>query len=122
MSATSVTNVDENAGQQATGEDGASLIQPTTRIELFHEVNLGATAIGTGINADPRYAAVSVAELTRIAKLPLTPATNLIEATSDMGAFALFSGVVKRIAVKLSKIANEAMTARVRRQPAPRQA
>ncbi len=74
---------------------------------LFHEVNLGATAIGTGINADPRYATLAVEELGRLAGRPLVPASNLIEATSDMGAFVLFSGVLKRIAIKLSKICND---------------
>jgi aspartate ammonia-lyase len=74
---------------------------------LFQEVNLGATAIGTGINADPRYAALVVEELAAISGHPLSLAPNLIEATSDMGAFVLFSGVLKRIAVKLSKICND---------------
>ena len=74
---------------------------------LFREVNLGATAIGTGINADPRYAALAVEELARASHEPMVPATNLIEATSDMGAFVLFSGVLKRVAVKLSKICND---------------
>ncbi len=74
---------------------------------LFREINLGATAIGTGITADPRYAALAVEELARAAHQPLAPATNMIEATSDMGAFVLFSGVLKRIAVKLSKIASD---------------
>jgi aspartate ammonia-lyase len=74
---------------------------------LFREVNLGATAIGTGINADPRYAALAIEELSRVAHQSLVPASNLIEATSDMGAFVLFSGVLKRIAVKLSKICND---------------
>jgi aspartate ammonia-lyase len=74
---------------------------------LFREVNLGATAIGTGITADPRYAALAIEELARISKQPMVPASNLIEATSDMGAFVLFSGVLKRVAVKLSKICND---------------
>ena len=74
---------------------------------LLHEVNLGATAIGTGINADPRYAPLVVEELAAISGHPLSLAPNLIEATSDMGAFVLFSGVLKRIAVKLSKICND---------------
>ncbi|GAC1336914.1 MAG: aspartate ammonia-lyase [Beijerinckiaceae bacterium] len=74
---------------------------------LFREVNLGATAIGTGINADPRYAALAVEELARAAHQALVPASNLIEATSDMGAFVFFSGVLKRVAVKLSKICND---------------
>jgi aspartate ammonia-lyase len=74
---------------------------------LFREVNLGATAIGTGINADPRYSSLAVEELARLSGEPLEPASNLIEATSDMGAFVLFSGVLKRVAVKLSKICND---------------
>jgi aspartate ammonia-lyase len=76
-------------------------------VGLFREVNLGATAIGTGINADPRYAALAVEELSRISGEPMVLAGNLIEATSDMGAFVLFSGLLKRIAVKLSKICND---------------
>ncbi|MGU3540086.1 aspartate ammonia-lyase [Methylobacterium sp. A54F] len=74
---------------------------------LFREVNLGATAIGTGINADPRYAALAVEELSRVSGQPMVLAGNLIEATSDLGAFVLFSGVLKRVAVKLSKICND---------------
>ena len=74
---------------------------------LFREVNLGATAIGTGINADPRYASLVVEELSRASGQPMALASNLIEATSDMGAFVLYSGVLKRIAVKLSKICND---------------
>ncbi|PNG26073.1 aspartate ammonia-lyase [Methylocella silvestris] len=75
--------------------------------DLFREVNLGATAIGTGINTDPRYASLAVAELARLSNERLALAANLIEATSDMGAFVLFSGVLKRVAVKLSKICND---------------
>ncbi len=74
---------------------------------LFREVNLGATAIGTGINADPRYASLAVEELARLSHQPMVLASNLIEATSDMGAFVLFSGLLKRVAVKLSKICND---------------
>ncbi|WP_084572609.1 aspartate ammonia-lyase [Methylocapsa aurea] len=74
---------------------------------LFREINLGATAIGTGINADPRYGSLAVAELARLSGQPMVLASNLIEATSDMGAFVLYSGVLKRIAVKLSKICND---------------
>jgi aspartate ammonia-lyase len=74
---------------------------------LFQEVNLGATAIGTGINTDSRYALLAVEELAGISGHPLSLAPNLIEATSDMGAFVLFSGVLKRIATKLSKICND---------------
>ncbi|HBX38240.1 MAG TPA: aspartate ammonia-lyase [Pseudohongiella sp.] len=75
--------------------------------DLLLEVNLGGTAIGTGINADPRYAVLAVDHLARIAGYPMRLAADLIEATSDMGAFVLFSGMTKRLAVKLSKICND---------------
>ncbi|MDJ0976176.1 MAG: aspartate ammonia-lyase [Planctomycetota bacterium] len=82
-----------------------------TRLErsaqLMLEINLGGTAIGTGINADPRYQALAVEALREISGLDLVPAENLIEATADTGAFVHFSGVLKRIAVKLSKICND---------------
>jgi len=75
--------------------------------ELLTEVNLGGTAIGTGINADPGYQHLAVQRLATISGQPLVPAADLIEATSDMGAFVLFSGMLKRTAVKLSKICND---------------
>jgi aspartate ammonia-lyase len=76
-------------------------------VDLFKEINLGATAIGTGITAKPEYSSLSIEELSRISGVELVPATNLVEATSDMGAFVLFSGVLKRVAVKISKICND---------------
>jgi len=74
---------------------------------LMHEINLGATAIGTGINTDPRYAPLAVAHLRELSGLPLTQSPNLVEATQDTGAFVQLSGVLKRIAVKLSKTCND---------------
>jgi aspartate ammonia-lyase len=74
---------------------------------LFHEVNLGGTAIGTGLNAAPEYRAAVVPELSAITGLPLVPSANLIEACWDTGAFVLYSGMLKRLAVKLSKICND---------------
>jgi aspartate ammonia-lyase len=74
---------------------------------LMREINLGATAIGTGITAHPDYAAKALAALRRITGLDLSTAPNLIEATQDCGAFVQMSGVLKRIAVKLSKICND---------------
>jgi aspartate ammonia-lyase len=87
-----------------TAEDIARL-EETAR--LFLEVNLGGTAIGTGINADPRYPQLAVSELASITGLELTLAPNLVEATPDTGAFVSFSGVLKRVAVKLSKLCND---------------
>jgi len=74
---------------------------------LLCEVNLGGTAIGTGINTHPDYARLAVRHLAALSGLPIVPAANLVEATSDMGAFVLFSGILKRLAVKLSKVAND---------------
>src|SRR5690606_12843378 len=54
---------------------------------LLHEVNLGGTAIGTGINADPKYQKLAVERLAIVSGHPVVPAADLIEATSDMGAF-----------------------------------
>jgi aspartate ammonia-lyase len=76
-------------------------------IWLLAEINLGATAIGTGITADPRYAASAVHHLNLISGLDLESAPDLIESTSDAGAFMSFSGALKRSAVKLSKICND---------------
>jgi aspartate ammonia-lyase len=74
---------------------------------LIAEINLGGTAIGTGLNAHPEYAALVCDHLRDITGLPLTTAGNLIEATSDVGSFVQLSGVAKRLAVKLSKICND---------------
>jgi len=87
-----------------TGEDVARL-EETARLLL--EVNLGGTAIGTGINADPRYPELAVSELKSISGLELVLAENLVEATPDTGAFVMFSGVLKRAALKLSKMCND---------------
>lgn len=86
------------------GED----VQRLTRTaKLFREINLGATAIGTGITSDPRYARLATQELAELTGIPFVGATDLVEATSDTGAFVTFSGVLKRIAVKISKVCND---------------
>lgn len=74
---------------------------------LFHEVNMGGTAIGTGLNAHKDYAAEVVKALREVTGLPIVRAANLIEATPDTGLFVFFSGVLKRLAVKLSKTSND---------------
>ncbi len=76
-------------------------------VNHFREINLGATAIGTGITARPEYSSLAIEELSLISGIELVPSANLVEATSDMGAFVLFSSVLKRLAVKLSKICND---------------
>ncbi|GAA4984535.1 hypothetical protein GCM10025734_07410 [Kitasatospora paranensis] len=74
---------------------------------LLLEINLGGTAIGTGLNAPDRYAGTVCAHLREVTGLPLRTAPDLVEATWDVGAFVQLSGVLKRIAVKLSKICND---------------
>jgi aspartate ammonia-lyase len=74
---------------------------------LIREINLGATAIGTGINAHPDYAELVCRRLSAITGIPLITSPNLIEATQDCGAFAQLSGVLKRVAIKLSKTCND---------------
>jgi Aspartate ammonia-lyase len=74
---------------------------------LLAEINLGATAIGTGITADPRYPEAVCRHLNEITGLDLETAPDLIESTSDAGAFMSFSGTLKRSAIKLSKICND---------------
>ncbi|MEG2035526.1 MAG: aspartate ammonia-lyase [Mucinivorans sp.] len=78
-----------------------------SNVNLFLEVNMGATAIGTGINSDPDYTPLCVANLREITGWPIKAATNMIEATNDTGAFVIYSSAVKRLAVKLSKICND---------------
>jgi aspartate ammonia-lyase len=86
------------------GEDEQRLAEAAG---LIREINLGATAIGTGINAHPQYARLVTVRLSEVSGLALTSSPNLIEATQDAGAFVQLSGVLKRIAVKLSKMCND---------------
>lgn len=74
---------------------------------LFLEVNLGGTAIGTGVGAGADYQSNVVSMLAEVTGLAVRPARNRIEASSDMGAFVTFSGLLKRFAIKLSKICND---------------
>jgi aspartate ammonia-lyase len=86
------------------GEDEARLREARCLIE---EINLGATAIGTGINAPAGYADLACQYLAEDSGIPVKKSVNLIEATQDTGAFVQLSGVLKRIACKLSKICND---------------
>jgi aspartate ammonia-lyase len=86
------------------GEDEQRLSEAAT---LIREINLGATAIGTGINAHPEYAGLVTRRLSEISGIDLVVSPNLVEATQDAGAFVQLSGVLKRIAVKLSKTCND---------------
>jgi len=86
------------------GEDEQRLAEAA---DLIREINLGATAIGTGINAHPDYAPLVTTRLSEVSGVPFMSAPNLVEATQDAGAFVQLSGVLKRIAVKLSKTCND---------------
>lgn len=74
---------------------------------LISEINMGATAIGTGVNAPKGYSELVTKHLATITGLDLILATDLIEATYDTGAYVQLSGVLKRTAVKISKICND---------------
>ena len=76
-------------------------------IKLLHEINMGGTAIGTGLNAVPGFAKLCAANLSKLTGEPFVPAIDLVEATPDTGAYVSFSGALKRLAVKLSKICND---------------
>ena len=86
------------------GEDEARLREA---LALISEVNLGATAIGTGINAPAGYSEMVIPMLAELSAVPVVRAENLVEATQDTGAFVQLSGVLKRVACKLSKTCND---------------
>jgi aspartate ammonia-lyase len=86
------------------GEDEQRLREART---LIIEVNLGATAIGTGINAPAGYSDMVIPLLASGSGVPVIKAANLVEATQDTGSFVQLSGVLKRVACKLSKICND---------------
>jgi len=85
--------------------DGIRHLEQTSA-ELL-KVNMGATAIGTGINSPPGYAELCTKRLSEISGLPVTLADDLVEATQDSGEFALMSSAMKTAAVQLSKICND---------------
>jgi aspartate ammonia-lyase len=76
-------------------------------LTLLYELNLGGTAIGTGINADPKFGPLAIKYLSQISGFPFRPAANLIEATADMSSFVALSSTLKATALKLSKICND---------------
>ena len=74
---------------------------------LIRVVNLGGTAIGTGINSHPKYKTIVEKKLQEVTKQPFVVANDLIEATQSTGGYVQISGVLKRVSVKLSKICND---------------
>ncbi|WP_293927181.1 aspartate ammonia-lyase [Sphingobacterium sp. UBA6320] len=93
-----------NAFATTLGEDVLRMREASL---LITEVNMGATAIGTGVNAPEGYAQLCVKYLAEISEVPVTLAADLIEATYDTGALVQLSGTLKRNAIKLSKICND---------------
>ncbi|MCW4386730.1 aspartate ammonia-lyase [Salinibacterium sp. SYSU T00001] len=97
-------------GQEFTGFSN-TLIEDHDRlretIPLLSEINMGATAIGTGITSPPHYTEAVCRHLAELTGIDTVTAKDLIEATSDTGVFMTVSGTLKRAAVKLSKICND---------------
>jgi aspartate ammonia-lyase len=76
-------------------------------VPLLREINLGGTAIGTGLNAPVGYAQKACLILSKLSGFDFMVAEDMVEATQDAGVFVMVSGVLKRIAVKLSKTSND---------------
>jgi aspartate ammonia-lyase len=76
-------------------------------IPLLCEINLGGTAIGTQLNAPKGYSLLACQSLSKLTGIPFVVAEDMVEATQDAGVFVMVSGVLKRVAVKLSKTSND---------------
>ena len=76
-------------------------------VKLLHEINMGGTAIGTGLNAVPGFAKLCAANLSKLTGENFISAIDLVEATPDTGAYVSYSSALKRLAIKLSKICND---------------
>ncbi|MCR4859856.1 MAG: aspartate ammonia-lyase [Bacteroidales bacterium] len=74
---------------------------------LLREINMGGTAIGTGLNAVPGFAELCTRRMSELCGDTLTKAGDLVEATPDTGAYVSYSAALKRLAIKLSKICND---------------
>ncbi|MDO5608552.1 MAG: aspartate ammonia-lyase [Capnocytophaga sp.] len=89
----------------------ATMEEEIARLEnnanLFLEINMGGTAIGTGLNAPKGYAKLCAENLAKLTGEPFISAPNLVEATPDTGSYVIYSSALKRMAVKLSKICND---------------
>ena len=89
----------------STLKEDIKLIKNTGK--LLTEINLGGTAVGTGINTQKGYGTIAIEKLSELTGIQFSEAEDLIEASSDMGAFVIYSATLKRLALKLSKIAND---------------
>ncbi len=95
----------EFSAYAATIKDGIRYIERAS--EEFLDINMGATAVGTGINSPPGYAELCTMHLSEVSGLPVRIAENLVQSTQDSGPFSLMSGAMKTAAVQLSKICND---------------
>ncbi len=75
--------------------------------EGLRELNLGATAVGTGLNAGDDYASLAIRNLARDTRLPLRPAANRFRVTQSMGDVLAYSGAMRRLSVELGKVASD---------------
>jgi aspartate ammonia-lyase len=100
-----VTLGQEFGGWAASVERGADDLERSS--EQLRELNLGATAVGTGLNAGDDYTAAAVANLARYTKLPLVPASNRFRVTQSMGDVLAWSGALRRLAMEVSKVAGD---------------
>jgi aspartate ammonia-lyase len=75
--------------------------------EALHELNLGATAVGTGINAGDDFTRRTVALLAELTQLPLHPARNAFRVTQSMGDVLAYSGTLRRLSVEVGKVASD---------------
>lgn len=83
------------------------LLNLERNVKLLHEINMGGTAIGTGLNAVPGFAKLCAANLSRLTGENFISSPDLVEATPDTGAYVSYSSALKRLAVKLSKFCND---------------
>src|SRR5262249_19672085 len=92
-----ITLGQEFAGYAECGRRGAEDVAAAS--EQLHELNIGATAVGTGLNAGNEYRRMMVSAIARATGLPVTPATNLFRVTQSMGDVLAYSGALRRLAV-----------------------
>jgi aspartate ammonia-lyase len=100
-----ITLGQEFGGYQASLERAADEVERTGA--LLAELNLGATAVGTGLNAGPAFATLAIRRLAAWTGIPVRPAANYFRVTQSMGDVLAYSGAVRRLAVELGKIAND---------------
>jgi aspartate ammonia-lyase len=96
---------EEFSGYAACIEHATDALERTSA--QLQELNLGATAVGTGLNAGDDYTALAVGHLSRLTALTLSPAANHFRVTQSMGDVLAYSGAMRRLAVELGKIASD---------------